>query len=442
MNTIRTSFNQVKKQFKDYLTPAMILDVCSENNHVFRQRVLGPIETIVAFCLQVLNGNTACVAVRHWLQIDITDSAYCQARQRIPVQVFKDLLRRLTSQLTSDANGERWNGRRVYLIDGTSFTMPDTDELVEEYSKHTSQKKGLGFPVSELLVMVHWSTGVILDLCAMPWKQHEQSKVASLHQRLDKGDILVADRGFCSYGHLAHLAQKGLDAVFRVHQKQIIDFTPGRPHATNNKTGKGLPRSRWIQSVGYKDHVVCWRKPAICPKYLSIDAWNNLPDQLLVRELAYTITAPGYRTSKITLVTTLLDSELFSKEDLADLYFIRWRIETNFGDLKTTMGLDILKCKTSDGIAKELFVFAMIYNMVMSIRYRCARDMGIDASRISFIDILRHIRINGFSLPETVIVNPNRPGRWNPRVLKRRPKPYPLMTKPRIDYIIGDDKKS
>jgi hypothetical protein len=141
-------------------------------------------------------------------------------------------------------------------------------------------------------------------------------------------------------------------------------------------------------------------------------------------------------------VTTLLDSELFPKEELADLFLIRWRIEVHFGDLKTTMGLDILKCKTVDGISKELAIFAMIYNMVMAIRYQCANNMEIPPSRISFIDILRHVRLNGFTLPETVIVNPKRPDRWNPRVVKRRPKTYNLMTKPRKEYIIGDDKKS
>lgn len=388
MKTIRTSFNHVKKQFREYLTPSTILQACTQTGYVFRRRKLGPVETIMAFCLQILHGNTACTAVRHWLQIDITDSAYCQARQRVPVKVFQHLLRCIIDHLVDESGNALWNGRRAFLIDGTSFSMPDTDDLVKQYGKHTSQKKGLGFPVSELLVMVHWSTGVILDLCAMPWKQHEQSQVATLHQHLNKGDILVADRGFCSYGHLAQLAQKGIEAVLRVHQKQIIDFRRGRPYATSNKTGKGLPRSKWIRSVGVKDQIVRWRKPAICPKYVSSDAWRDLPNDLLVRELAYRITTPGYRTRHITLVTTLLDSDLFSKEELADLYMIRWRIETNFGDLKTTMGLDLLKCKTADGVAKELLVFAMIFNMVMSIRYRSAATMDIEASRISFIDIL------------------------------------------------------
>ncbi|NQV34220.1 MAG: IS4 family transposase [Phycisphaeraceae bacterium] len=445
MNTIRTSFTQVKKQFKDYLTPAMILGACREKNHIFRKRLLGPVETIIAFCLQVLNGNTACAAVRHWLGIDISDSAYCQARQRISVDIFKNVLRRVTCSLNQESSDELWNGRRVCLVDGTSFSMPDTNVLHEEYGKPTGQKKGCGFPVSELLVMVHWSTGMILDLFAMPWKEHEQSKVSELHPSLRKGDVLVADRGFCSYGHVAQLYQKGIDTVFRVQQAIIVDFRRRRPHATNKwHPEKGLPRSKWIRSLGKKDQIVCWQKPAkFCrSKHLGLETWNALPTNIMVRELAYTVETPGYRTKQITLVTTLLDAEIFTKEQLADLYLIRWRIEVNFRDLKTTMGMDILKCKTVEGISKELLVFALIYNMVMAIRYRSSQMVDVCPSRISFVDILRHVRIHGFVLPDTVIVNPSRPGRWQPRVVKRRPKSYPLMTKPRGQYIIGDDKKS
>ncbi len=133
---------------------------------------------------------------------------------------------------------------------------------------------------------------------------------------------------------------------------------------------------------------------------------------------------------------------MFTEDDLSDLYMIRWRIEVNFRDLKTTMGLDILKCKTVDGISKELAIFAMIFNMVMSIRYRAGQLQGVCASRLSFIDILRQVCLFGFIVPDTVIVNPYRPERWQPRVVKRRPKSYPLMTKPRSQYVIGDDAKA
>jgi len=445
MNTIRTSFNQVKKQFKDYLTPAAIQQVCRDEDYVFRKRLLGPVETILAFCIQVLHGNTACTAVRHWLGSQVTDSAYCQARQRLPLVIFKKVLKQIASNLNEQVSGDLWKGLRVYLIDGTTFSMPDTAELDKTYSKPSGQKEGCGFPVAELLVMVHWSTGMILDLCAMPWRQHEQSKVSQLHPSLKKGDVLVADRGFCSYAHITQLFQKGIDSVFRIGSRVIVDFTPGRPHTLHThgkRARKGMPRSRWIRSLGNKDQVVCWRKPVKKPDHLSTEYWLSLPNELKVRELSYSIETPGYRTEKITLVTTLLDSELFTKEDLSDLYLIRWRIEVNFRDLKTTMGLDILKCKTVDGISKELVIFAMIYNMVMSIRYRAAQLMDAPPSRLSFIDILRQVCLFGFVVPETVITNPYRPGRWQPRVVKRRPKSYPLMTKPRSQYVIGDDTKA
>ncbi len=445
MATVRSSFNQVKKQFKDYLTPAEIQQVCRDENYVYRNRLLGPVETIIAFCIQVLNGNTACTAVRHWLGSQVTDSAYCQARQRLPLAIFKKVLKRIASNLNQQVSGDLWKGLRVYLIDGTTFSMPDTAELDKEYSKPSGQKDGCGFPVAELLVMVHWSTGMILDLCAMPWRQHEQSKVSQLHPSLKKGDVLVADRGFCSYAHIAQLCLKGIDCVFRINQATIVSFKHRRPHTTSmSHPKKGMPRSKWIRSLGKQDQIVHWRKPSKShkAKHISTEIWLSLPEELTVRELSYSIETPGYRTEKITLVTTLLDSELFTKEDLSDLYMIRWRIEVNFRDLKTTMGLDILKCKTVDGISKELAIFAMIYNMVMSIRYRAAQLMDVPPSRLSFIDILRQARLFGFVVPETVIINPYRPERWQPRVVKRRPKAYPLMTKPRSQYVIGDDVKA
>jgi len=445
MNTIRTSFSHVKKQFEDYLTPAEILQVCRDENYVFRKRLLGPVETIIAFCIQVLNGNTACTAVRHWMGADVTDSAYCQARKRLPLAIFKKVLRRITTALNQQVSSELWNGRRVFLIDGTSFSTPDTAELVDAFGKPSGQKKGCGFPVSELLVMVQWSTGMILDLCAMPWYQHEQSKVSTIHPSLEEGDVLVGDRGFCSYAHIAQLITRGIDSVFRIHQRTIVDFTPERPYslyANGKKAQKGLPRSIWVRSLGKTDQVVCWRKPVNKPDHILSEVWFSLPNDLMVRECRYSITAPGFRTQEITLVTTLVDPISFPQESLSDIYLIRWRIEVNFRDLKITMGLDILKCKTVDGIMKELSIFAMIYNMVMSVRFRASQLFEVAADRISFIDILRQIRLNGLVVPVTILVNPYRPDRWAPRVIKRRPKPYPLMTKPRKEYAIGDDKKA
>jgi hypothetical protein len=138
------------------------------------------------------------------------------------------------------------------------------------------------------------------------------------------------------------------------------------------------------------------------------------------------------------LVTTLLDAQTFSSQELADLYWLRWRIELNFRDLKSTMGLEVLKCKTVHGILKELYVFALIYNMVMAIRFRVARSMGVCPTRLSFVDTLRHVCVHGWTVPLTLVINPERPGRWQPRVVKRRAKAHPLMTKPRNQYLIAE----
>jgi hypothetical protein len=439
MATLRSTLEQVKRQFHEFLSPTVILSVCQEHQYCFRHRVLGPVETLVAFCLQVMHGNVACLALRHWLGPTVTDSAYCQARQRLPLNIYQALVRRLSERCGLEVQAERWKGRRIVLVDGSTFSMPDTAELQAHFGHPSGQKSGCSFPVAGLLVMVHWTTGLIVDLCTMPWRDHEQSKIGDLHGRLQAGDVLVADRGFCSYGHIARLALRGVDVVFRIHQRQIVDFTPGRVHAIGKKESqRGLPRSRWVRALGQTDQIVCWTKPPRCPTYLSREQWAALPEQVTVRELSYRVETPGYRTREITLVTTLLEAQTFSSQDLAGLYLLRWRIELNFRDLKSTMGLEVLKCKTVNGILKELYVFALIYNMVMAIRFRVAQQMGLCPARLSFVDTLRHVCVHGWTVPETLVINPERPGRWQPRVVKRRAKPHPLMTKPRNQYLTAE----
>ena len=145
-----------------------------------------------------------------------------------------------------------------------------------------------------------------------------------MHPSLEAGDVLVADRGFCSYGHIARLHRRGVDLVFRMHQRQIVDFTPGRPHAVGKKQRqRGLPRSRWIRALGQTDQIVGWTKPATCPTYLSRERWAALPEEVTVREVRYRVETAGYRTREVTLVTTLLDARTFSSEALAELYLLR-----------------------------------------------------------------------------------------------------------------------
>jgi hypothetical protein len=235
---------------------------------------------------------------------------------------------------------------------------------------------------------------------------------------------------------LALLLQRGVHGVLGVHQRTIVDFTPGRPHVVPGKGKadhqKGKPRSRWLKQLSATDQIVDWLKPAECPEWMSAEQFAALPDSITVRELRYTIQEKGFRPKSITLVTTLLDPEHYSLPSLAELFRPRWEIETNFGHLKTTMKMDVLKCKTVDGVLKELQVFALIYNLVRQVMLEAACRQQVDVRRISFIDALPWLQTArpGDDLPR-LVVNPYRPNRLEPRVRKRRPKQHPLMTKPR-----------
>ncbi len=195
---------------------------------------------------------------------------------------------------------------------------------------------------------------------------------------------------------------------------------------------KGMPRSRWIRQLGVTDQIVQWLKPTNAPRWMSAEQFAALPDSIAVRELRYSIHEKGFRPKEITLVTTLLDSTRYSLSKLADPFRQRWEIETNFGCLKTTMKMDVLKCKTVDGVLRELQVFALIYNMVRQVMFEAAGRQSVDIRRISFLDALRWLQATkpGDPLPK-LVVNPCRPHRLEPRVRKRRPKQYPRMTKPR-----------
>jgi hypothetical protein len=253
---------------------------------------------------------------------------------------------------------------------------------------------------------------------------------------LKAGDVLVADRGFCSFAHLAVLMGKGVHAVFRLHQKQIVDFTPGRAHAQpgQKRAPKGMPRSRWIRALGLSDQVVEYYKPARGPGWLSAVAYAVLPETIRVRELRYRIEVPGFRTREVTLVTTLLDAVAYPAEALAKLYMTRWRVEENLKALKITMKMDVLRCTTVKGVLKELTVYAIAYNLVRLTMWEAGDRQGVETDRVSFIDALRWLRgaDEGEEMPE-LVVNPERPGRYEPRVRKRRPKQYPVMKRPRAE---------
>jgi hypothetical protein len=314
--------------------------------------------------------------------------------------------------------------------------MPDTPALQDAFGQSTVQRPGCGFPMAHLLGLFHAGTGVLLKLVVAPLLTHDLAHVQAVHPSVHAGDVLVADRGLCSYAHLALLVQAGVHAVLRVAARQIVDFTPGRPFVTpgvrRTPAVKGVPRSRWRKALGVHDPRVTWLQPKTCPSWLTREALAALPETLELREVRYHIDRPGFRTRQITLVTTLLDAEIYRVADLAELYCQRWQVETSLAHLKTTMRMEVLHCKTVPGVLKELTVFAMVYNLVRMVMWHSAILQRIAVERISFLDALRWLGAPSTGMPlGGLLVNPVRPYRVEPRAKKRRPKPFPLMLKPR-----------
>jgi hypothetical protein len=417
------------------LSQQSIEEAGRQAKHSWRQRLLDPTTTVYLFLLQVLHGNTACSHVVHFGRWSFTASAYCQARMRLPLAVFHALLQKTAALFdAATASDFRWLGHRVWLIDGSSFSMPDKPELQRHFGQPAGQRKGCGFPVAKWLVMFHLRTGMLLRSATSPLRSHEMSQAATVSRELEPGDLVLGDRGFCSYAHLALLVRRGLHAVFRIHQKQIVDFTPGRPGSRRGtKDVPGLPRSRWVRAHGDSDQVVVWFKPKRRPSWMGAEEYAALPGEVTVRELRYRVAVPGYRVREITLVTTLLDAARYTASALAELYYRRWQVEVNFKHIKITMKMDILRCETVEGVLKELAVFALAYNLIRSAMVESARLRGVAPDRVSLIDTLRWLIGVEDADASVLVVNPSRRGRVEPRVVKRRPKQYMRMTKPRAE---------
>jgi Transposase DDE domain len=420
------------------LSADAIKEACLEETYSWRDRLLNPVTTVYLFILQILHGNTACQHTVHFGQWNFTDSAYCAARKRLPLGVFRRLAERVAQRVrTATTAASTWHGHRVWLLDGSSFSMPDTPELQAAFGQSGSQRPGCGFPVAKFLALFDLATGMLLRVEPAPLRSHEMSRCAVATAGLLPGDVVLGDRGFCSYAHIAILLNRKLHGVFRAHQRRIIDFTPGRPRAAGRQA-KGRreatirPHSRWVLSQGDSDQVVIWYKPKIKPKWMSKDEYASLPEEITVRELRYQVHTRGYRVGEVTLVTTLLDASVYPAKALADLYFRRWQVEVYLRDLKITLKMDVLKCKTEDGVLKELAVFALVYNLVRSVACESAKAQGVAADRVSVTDAVRWlVGAEGDENLSEILINPSRKGRVEPRVRKRRPKPYPLMTKPR-----------
>lgn len=275
--------------------------------------------------------------------------------------------------------------------------MPDTPELQKAFGQPPGQKVGCGFPVANLLVLFDLGTGFLLRIGAAPLRTHEMSRAATFHAEMQAGDVLVADRGFCSYAHLTLLFQAGIHGLFRIHQQLIVNFRKGRPHAStgslnNRRRSTGRPRSRWIKWLGHVDQIVEYVKPWHRPPWMTVEEYSALPRSLLVRELRYRVINRGFRTREVLLVTTLLDHTRYSSADLAELYGQRWLVETNLRHLKQTLGMGVLHTKSLNNVLKELTMYSLVYNLVRVVMLKASQQQDTDLQRISFVDALRWLR--------------------------------------------------
>ena len=435
---VTTVLQRFKTEWAAQLQPEAISAACEAVGYtMWRDRLLNPVITVQLFLLQILHGNTACRHLPHLAGFYFSASAYCQARAKLPVRLLEYLLERLGQSVQYTVSEEgRWHGHRTFFVDGSGCSMPDTPVLQEELGQPPEQRPGCGFPVVHLLALFHAGTGLLTKLVSAPLLTHDLAQVQKVHPALDPEDVLVADRGLCSYAHIALLIQGGMHAVFRVSARQIVDFTPHRPFVMpatrRSATIKGRPRSRWINAFSTADQRVAWFKPRPCPPWLSPDALEALPPSLVVRELQYDVTQRGFRSRQITVVTTWLDAARYPCADLAALYWQRWEAETHLAQLKTIMTMEVLHGQTVPGVHQALLVLAILSHLVRRVILQAAKRHEVGVERISFLDALRWLGAPDTGVPlEALFVNPTRPNRVEPRVKKRRPKAFPFMTKAR-----------
>lgn len=357
--------------------------------------------------------------------------AYCRARAKLSETV----IRRLTCEVADGC--ERavprrwlWHGRHVKLVDGTTVSMPDTDENQEAYPQH-GQKEGLGFPIARIVVLLSLATAMVNDMAVGPYQGKETGETALFRElmgRLSRGDIVLADRFYCSYFMICLLMELGVDFVVRLHQRRTADFRRGR------RLSKG-------------DHVVVWTRPER-PEWMDMETYLRIPKTIEVREIEVHVSQPGFRIESMVVVTTLVDAKKYTKEDVAELYHKRWLAELDIRDIKSTLGMDVLRCKTPQMVHREIWTCLLAYNLIRKAIMEAARREGLSPRQISFTAAMQKIAASYKSLVEhdgaiaTKLIEihladltghrvGNRPDRVEPRAVKRRPNPLALLTKPR-----------
>lgn len=407
-----------------------------------RRRLFSKENTFWGFFSQILNADGGCSEVvrkfhafaahRSLPLPSSSTSAYCQARTKIRESDLERILSHTSKQLAYRDNDNRLLDRRVVVVDGTGVSMPDTPENQGIWPQTRQQKPGCGFPQAYICACFNLGTGALLGYELGNRKSHELLMLRKQWDTFEAGDIFLGDKGFCSFYDVFKLADNGVDSVITLGKRKLV------------------PSKDADQILGEDDLLIHWPKPKWTKRLsYSKEEWLTLPDKLALRQVKVTVTGPGFRTQLFHIITTLTDSKRYSAKAIADLYYQRWDIELFFRDIKTTMGMDILRCKSPAMVRKEIAMHFIVYNCLRLLMLKTADKADVPVRLISFKASMQTLRQwepllkSDMNLKEqarllsllcdslAASVIKQRPGRREPRCKKRRPKNYQRMTKPR-----------
>lgn len=419
--------------FFNQLTSPELLDALESTLPDHRERLFPPTETLSMFLAQALKPDRSCqnivndAAVKrltHGLpQCSTKTGGYCKARQRLPLSMISEMVRHTGHHITAQSPDKwRWYGRRVRLVDGTTVTLADTQANQALYPQQSGQKHGLGFPICRIVGVTCLSSGAVLDAAIGGFKgkgSSEQALLRTLLNTFEPGDVMLGDAFYGTYFLLAELQSRNVDALFEQHgsRRRSTDFRRG-------------------QKLGSRDHLITLTKPKIRPQWMTVEQYESEPGTLTVRELEV-----GGRV----LMTTLTCPNAIPKNALKDLYQRRWQVELDLRNIKTTLGMETLSCKTPKMGEKEMWVYLLAYNLIRLIMAQSALMADVLPRTLSFKHTLQlwlawsgthnqpddQDNITGLLALVAEQSIGNRPGRMEPRAIKRRPKPYPMLTETR-----------
>jgi len=437
----RKSFSQLGECLGKFI-PGQHLRPAS-SGALSRRRIYSKENTFWAFLSQVLDADGGCKEVVRKLQAfaalkldklpSSSTAAYCKARQKLDQATLESVLKHTAESIQTVADPDRLNGRRVIVVDGTGVSMPDTEENQEKWPQQRHQKPGCGFPQAAICACFNLHNGTLISHEVGNKKSHELPMLRKQWNIFKPGDIFLGDKGFCSYYDQSSLKDRDVDSVITLARRIPVTEVEA------------------VKVLGEDDLLIQWNKPVRSKlSSYSQEDWEGMPETLLLRQIKVTVKQPGFRVTSFYIITTLLDAEEYPASEIADLYFQRWDVELFFRDIKTTIGMDILRCKTPEMVNKEILMHLIAYNCIRRLMLEAAKKKDVTLRRISFkgsVQALRqwepHLNHGKVSrdertrlirmLTDSIAGNiaPERPGRSEPRAVKRRPKNYQLLNKPR-----------